>query len=141
MRWIVPLSSAVALGLSANSMAEPQSNTVPGRYARPQNMDVIRPAPVPPSVDVIPAQVALIAPVETARPAPVAIQTDSVPAAPFQSTEAVPPTPAPESIQVAPVQQHQVRNVPVQRPAQGPFTRLMEIERRKNAWLRRTFFR
>lgn len=104
-------------------------------------MDVIRPAPVPPSVDVIPEQVALITPAETTRPGAVALQTEAVPAAPVQSTEAVPPTPTPESVQVAPVQQHQVRNVPVQRQAQGPFERIMEIERRKNAWLRRTFFR
>ena len=124
MRWIVSLSSTLVLGMAVTVCAEEPltSSTFVQSYRQPSGVTTqgtitsrYQGQSIPGTS--FPAQVAMVTPDQTAAPA-----------------TAVPASPVPIA-QPAPVHHTYIQYQPVQRRSQGPFARLMELERRKNAWL------
>lgn len=137
MRWFVSLSSAVLVSVSASAQAD-QPLTIPQSSAvRQQTQSAVT---VSPSVRsqanlsirrnaVQVPQVATVTVDEAAtKPAP------APPAPPAPAAEVSPVT-TPAQPQAAPAARYQ----PVRRQSQGLFGQIMELERRKNAWLRGMF--
>ncbi len=119
MRWIVSLSSALALGLSVSAQAD---------------------QPLPTHSSVVRSQVAA-----ANRTAPQSVRHQATPGnvsvAMLDGTTIapVPETPSTATaVQYTPVYS-QPQYQPVRRQSGGPFSRIMELERRKNAWLRSMF--
>jgi hypothetical protein len=79
--------------------------------------------------------------VEEASAAPAAEATVESPAAPMPVADSAVPTVDSESGYQAPIRhQHHHYSAPQRRSSRGGvFSELMELERRKNAWLKRTF--
>lgn len=127
MRWIVTLSSALVLSLSVNAAADQQVRTFQGQAGRQPGSTITQGSPSARyQGQVIPG---------TMAPAQVALATQDQAAAPVPAT----PAPVAQSAPVVYSPQPQYYYQPVQRRSQGPFARLMELERRKNAWLMSLF--
>jgi hypothetical protein len=141
MRRMIVLTLTLALCLCGSAIAG---------QSRYRNTP-IRPRPAPPEqqINLPPSAITLRAP-ETARVAVVVDEPKAVAppvAEPTVAAEPAAPTPVPAQATQQPVptqiRQQPARQTyrPAQQQRQGFFGRMMQVERRKNAWIRRTFFK